>query len=202
MLRTGSRSAKIALVGCFWMTTVMGQGDELFHGYPMSGSIADPVAAYRWRPPETTSPSITAKPAGMPTLSGENESLPSYLQAPLGLPRGTYRPLETLPTLSPSVGVYRFRSISPEEQLRLMKPNEYTNREKAANSLGEIRFREAESETTFWSPDARFQHRFRPDERLSRDSHRHSGSTSPIIPTLGPAQSYAYPQFRRQNQDR
>ncbi len=75
---------------------------------------------FHWRP-------LTQEGYGLPAYQApkalehnvEPALLPPGLVNPPSLPRGVYRPVEEVRPISPQIGAFRFRTIEPDEQLRL-----------------------------------------------------------------------------------
>jgi hypothetical protein len=141
-----------------------------------NSSAAEVRPPLRWRPLESASQSAESAAAGQ--VSKGASSAFDYTDEPFGLPRGTYRRIEQRHTITPHLEGYRFRPISPEEQLR--------NRQRNTSS---VQTREADSSAQFFShrndqggfrqgPQAP-DFKFRPDPRLE-----HKGRDAPPRYTL------------------
>lgn len=153
-------------------------------------------SGYQWRPLDEQ---LADQGEKAHTFRGGSEILPSQSYPIYGLPPGTYRPLDGVNRISPQLGKYRFRAISPAEQSRNEKQERLRNQQIPDSTQTQFRFRGHDSTPTFWHPESTYQPLFRPDERFS---NRQSGQTYQTDP-YSPYQSYnppsLSPNFRRQD---
>jgi hypothetical protein len=115
-----------------------------------------------------------------------------YTDTPYGLPRGVYRPVEERHNITPHLQGYRFRPLTPNEQVRVRKRN-MDHQNEASRSAGVARPTYSPllpSERGFTGQESL---RFRPDKRLP------SISDNPLLNnTSDPEFTELYPptQFR------
>jgi hypothetical protein len=188
----------LLIAGAWIVSPSWGQGD-------VAGYIYKPVepnpnmdfsSSYQWRPADTQ------VHYDAQTFRGRAELMPGIRQSPADLPLGTYRPIEEVRILSPQVGEFRFRPISPEEQSRNLTAGSQAVEGYANTGRGQVRFREDEETPSVWSPEAKFKPRFRPDSRFSNNKNSQSLPSYPYPSHQYSAPNYSAPVFRQDILDR
>ena len=149
---------------------------------------------YRWRPFEgKEQPSVSQWPQSEAPVKQSVPDYQDYADTPMGLPRGVYRPVQERHEITPHHQGFRFRPLSPAEQVRIKKRNS-ANRD--AGKQRDIVFR-PQSQTAHGRDSTvsrQSRYRFRPDKRLDTIERRRvpSYSQEPAFTELYPA-----PVFRQ-----
>jgi len=189
LLRIGWLSLSCSLACFLSMTEAV--SDTRSYGFrPLDGAstsnstATDGASSFHWRP-------LTQEGYGLPAYqtpkalehNAEPARLPPNLVNPSSLPRGTYRPVEDMRPISPQMGAFRFRTIEPDEQLRLhgLNPVSPTGQQ-AQKRENRYRFRGDPVETKPNRPapivreGANRMMKYRPDRRFSDSDNRWSPS--------------------------
>lgn len=154
------------LLGIIVHGSVSPQDYAKSYTYPSAVPKTDFHSGYQWRPEET----FSQGEGNAPTFRGGAELLPGGTQSTFGLPPGVYRPLESQRSVSPQVGAYRFRSISPEEQSRPKRTESQVSKENYNPSSGYQGYSNDRSQP-FNAYERQQRYRFRPDERFPEEEY-------------------------------
>ncbi len=168
----------VSLMCLFGLGEVMaggGYADNQFRGHNRNGPVSQ-QNHYRWRPlNEEEKRSDSSVEAYRDTFQTPRPvySPPAmdYAETPPGLPRGVYRPVEERHNITPHLEGFRFRTLSPSEQLRIKRRNEEYN-QSTKPRRGESRRRFSFDDNSRFDANHQAGYRFRPDKRLD---NRHSG---------------------------
>ncbi|MES9826937.1 MAG: hypothetical protein ABW201_01565 [Candidatus Thiodiazotropha sp.] len=157
---------------------------------------------YRWRPlnEEETLIESSAEPdsARRPNQSIlYPSSIIDYAEAPPGLPRGVYRPVEERHTITPHMDGFRFRELNPDEQLRIKRRNEIYNQAWQPDR-SENRSIQSSGGYSHGQPEIRRQgaYKFRPDKRLEKKHGGNRGLFQPFPYNPAFTEAYQTPMFR------
>ncbi|MET0066155.1 MAG: hypothetical protein ABW076_07400 [Candidatus Thiodiazotropha sp.] len=143
----------------------------------------------RWRPLDSTETerqtphdnSSQAYTSGIPQYQ-------DYTDTPYGLPRGVYRPVEERHIITPHHKGYRFRPLTPNEQVRVHKRNtdQLQEMSRARNDRRPV-YTPRGADASAFSGQSGF--RFRPDDRLPSmtDSPSRSYPPNPEFTELYPS---------------
>ncbi|MCU7892148.1 MAG: hypothetical protein KZQ78_11260 [Candidatus Thiodiazotropha sp. (ex Ustalcina ferruginea)] len=161
-----------------------------------------PEDQYRWRPlngdMEYSGLTDQAFQGQGKDEPGYFSSVTDYADTPSGLPRGVYRPVQERHNITPHKEGFRFRTLTPSEQLRVKRRNQ-ENRQ-SPNRVEKNRSEKAPLNPYGAYTDAnnREGFRFRPDKRLDkkgRGSGRREDHTFPYDPAF--TGTYPAPIFRQ-----
>lgn len=188
--------AGLLIAGAWAGRPSWGQGDAAGYIYKSVEPEMDFTSSYQWRPADTQVQHDTQ------TFRGGAELVPGKRQPAIGLPPGTYRPIEETQILSPQVDGFRFRPISPEEQSRNLTVGGQTVGGHSHTGRGQVRFRADEDTPSVWSPDAKFKPRFRPDSRFPNNKNSQPFPSYPYQSHQYRAPNYSAPVFRQNIRDR
>ncbi|MES9968727.1 MAG: hypothetical protein ABW092_01755 [Candidatus Thiodiazotropha sp.] len=137
---------------------------------------------YRWRPLtdeddqlRVDSPAESFKQQQYPQ-SVYPSSVIDYAETPPGIPHGVYRPVEERHTITPHMDGYRFRTLTPKEQLRIKRRNEEYNQSKQPLA-SEKRIILSTDDYGLTETQHQKVYRFRPDKRL--DKKQNAGNWRP-----------------------
>lgn len=120
----------------------------------------------------------------------------------MGLPPGTYRPMDNMNRTAPQVGTYRFRTLTSDEKSRLDKIGQQHNADNQGRAQARLQFRGYENSSMRWSPGSFNQPYFRPDDRFANDRPTLTDPYHPYQSQHSPVPSYWSPLFRPEDQDR
>jgi hypothetical protein len=118
-----------------------------------------------------------------------------YADTPPGLPHGVYRPVEERHTIVPHMDGYRFRTLGPDEQLRIKRRNERYHQSWQPKQ-SEPRSSPSTGVYSYSEPQRQEAYKFRPDARLEKQIRRDWGrsDTFPYNPAF--TETYQTPMFR------
>ncbi len=130
-----------------------------------SGDYAE--SPVRWRPLDEDEITQQARDRatsyrGLPTRPPPYQD---YTDTPYGLPRGVYRPVEERHNITPHHQGYRFRPLTPNEQVRVRKRN-IDHQNEMSRSTGEARPTYSPRVSSGSGFTGQENLRFRPDKRL------------------------------------
>lgn len=181
----------LALIGLMLLVGVcraQGAGSGYFYPFPQP----DPGyrSGYQWRPSDDQQSFHDGDVrGGAELLTGEHQ--PEW-----NLPPGAYRPIKEPQTLSPQVGAYRFRIISPEEQSHYATSDSGKASPRRDPRPAQFRFRREDSNQNHRSPGMYNQPSFRPDEELSGGSQRPAAAYQQYKLPVYSDPVYSTPVFR------
>jgi hypothetical protein len=175
--------------------------DYQYHTQP-EGGLGFQQDQFRWRPlnedeeklrDESYNGSFRGQRQNQSTLYPP--SAIDYADTPPGLPQGVYRPVEKRHTITPHMDGFRFRTLTPDEQQRIKRRNEYFN-QSWQPKLSEIRVFPSADGYSYSEPPRQGAYMFRPDKRLD---NKRGGSWDrshdfPYNPAF--TESYQTPMFR------
>lgn len=156
---------------------------------------------YRWRPlnEEERRGELSAESFQEELQNQQSIYAPSavdYAETPPGLPRGLYRPVEERHSITPHKDGFRFRTLTPNEQLRIKRRNKaYKQVWQPIQNRNNPRLFSSDGYGHFES-NTRQDYIFRPDKRLDKklggDWERRD--TFPYDPAF--TEAYQAPMFR------
>ncbi|PVV13124.1 MAG: hypothetical protein B6D77_04750 [gamma proteobacterium symbiont of Ctena orbiculata] len=159
--------------------------------------------SYRWRPLNdeddqlhVDSPAESFNEQRQYRQSLYPSSVVDYAETPPGLPRGVYRPVEERHAITPHKDGYRFRTLTPKEQLRIKRRNEeYTQYQRPPGN--ESRMFLSTDSYGLTEPRRQKTYKFRPDKRLDKKQGGGNWGPRDLFP-YNPAFTDAYqtPMFR------
>jgi hypothetical protein len=177
--------------------------DYLPRSQPQQG-FAHQQDHFRWRPLNEDEENLRkdSSAAGSSTTRGQSQTVlypptfTDYADAPPGLPRGVYRPVEQRHTIVPHVGEYRFRTLGPDEQQRIKRRNERYNQSWQPKQDEPWSSPSSGGGYSYSEPQDQEAYRFRPDKRLDkkRDSNWGRSDLFPYNPAF--TEAYPAPMFR------
>jgi hypothetical protein len=182
------------VLGACLFGNVQGQDAAVTGKYLPAVPARDFYSGYQWRsdtgylPPETDAT----------RFRGGAELLPGRVESPVGLPPGVYRPMEEQRTISPQIGAYRFRSISPEEQARTDRAETSVSGPGANQAARQFDYRVNEHRSYGTTPTPQQSYRFRPDERFPNTGNRQRFRPYLSDPSQSYPSGYTPPVFRQE----
>ncbi|MES9973028.1 MAG: hypothetical protein ABW094_02130 [Candidatus Thiodiazotropha sp.] len=158
---------------------------------------------YRWRPLNEEEEKLIESSAEPDNARRPNQSTlyPSsvidYAEAPPGLPRGVYRPVEERHTITPHMDGFRFRELTPDEQLRIKRRNEIYNQAWQPDR-SENRSILSSGGYSQGQPEIQRQgtYKFRPDKRLDKKRGGNWGRSQSFPYNPAFTEAYQTPMFR------
>ncbi|MEW8289386.1 MAG: hypothetical protein AB2672_02575 [Candidatus Thiodiazotropha endolucinida] len=158
---------------------------------------------YRWRPLNEEEEKLIESSADSANIRLPNQSTlnPSsvidYAETPPGLPRGVYRPVEERHTITPHMDGFRFRELTPDEQLRIKRRNELYNQSwqpdrsdnRSIHSSGGYSHGQSEIQR-------QGAYKFRPDKRLDKKRGGNWGRSQSFPYNPAFTDAYQAPMFR------
>jgi hypothetical protein len=139
--------------------------DAQYHQQPSSYQLMRP---YRWRPLKKGKKRYTTKQLNTPSLNPSSvQGYQDYADPQRGLPYDAYRPVKKRHHLTPYYQGYRFRPLSPNEQMRVKK----RNREYEEQLSLEAYLYHSQQPVIYDRPQGDWPsqpYRFRPDKRLNQ----------------------------------
>jgi hypothetical protein len=176
--------------------------DYQFRSQPQDGVVYQQQDQFRWRP--LSEEETRHNNSSTERFKGREQnrsvlyppSMLDYADTPPGLPRGVYRPVEQRHTITPYQDGFRFRTLTPDEQLRTKRRNEYYNQS----------WQPRQSENRSVLPDSDFYrfsasqrqeaYKFRPDKRLEKNRGGNWGRSYAFPYNPASTEAYQIPMFR------
>ncbi|MEW8028125.1 MAG: hypothetical protein AB2806_10340 [Candidatus Thiodiazotropha sp.] len=158
---------------------------------------------FRWRPlneEEEKRVETSAEP-----FKGQHQNQPphypppviDYAEAPSGLPPGVYRPVEERHTITPHMDGFRFRTLTPNEQLRIKRRNEAYNQAWQPDRSENRSFMISDGYSQGYSEIQRKEaYKFRPDKRLDKKRGGNWGRSHAFPYNPAFTEAYQTPMFR------
>ncbi|MBV2126804.1 MAG: hypothetical protein KUF75_16765 [Candidatus Thiodiazotropha sp. (ex Ctena orbiculata)] len=158
---------------------------------------------YRWRPLNEEEEKLIESSADSANIRLPNQSTlnPSsvidYAETPPGLPRGVYRPVEERHTITPHMDGFRFRELTPDEQLRIKRRNELYNQSWQPDR-SDNRSIHSSGGYSHGQPEIQRQgaYKFRPDKRLDKKRGGNWGHSQSFPYNPAFTDAYQAPMFR------
>ncbi|MEW8232334.1 MAG: hypothetical protein AB2745_18575 [Candidatus Thiodiazotropha endolucinida] len=158
---------------------------------------------YRWRPLNEEEEKLIESSADSANIRLPNQSTlnPSsvidYAETPPGLPRGVYRPVEERHTITPHMDGFRFRELTPDEQLRIKRRNELYNQSWQPDR-SDNRSIHSSGGYSHGQPEIQRQgaYKFRPDKRLDKKRGGNWGRSQSFPYNPAFTDAYQAPMFR------
>ncbi|MEW8031452.1 MAG: hypothetical protein AB2540_01505 [Candidatus Thiodiazotropha endolucinida] len=200
-----------ALLWLVSLLCLVGLGDVLarepYADYQFRGQTQNRLGLqqdhYRWRPLNEEEEKLIESSADSANVRRPNQSTlyPSsvidYAETPPGLPRGVYRPVEERHTITPHMDGFRFRELTPDEQLRIKRRNEIYNQSWQPDR-SDNRSILSSGGYSHGQPEIQRQgaYKFRPDKRLDkkRGGNWERSQSFPYNPAF--TEAYQAPMFR------
>lgn len=157
---------------------------------------------FRWRPLSGDEDKLSNK-SSVGSFKGQRQnqstlyppSVIDYAETPPGLPRGVYRPVEERHAIIPHMDGFRFRTLTPDEQQRIKRRNEYYNQSWQPKQ-SENRSSPSTDGYSYSEPQRQGAYKFRPDKRLDkkRGGNWERSHGFPYNPAF--TEAYQTPMFR------
>jgi hypothetical protein len=145
---------------------------------------------FRWRPLKEED---KGQRQNQPTLYPP--SVVDYAETPPGLPRGVYRPVEERHNITPHKNGFRFRNLTPEEQLRIKRRNERYNQSWQLKQSENRSFPSSDG-YSYSEPQRQEVYKFRPDKRLDKKRGGNWGRSHDFPYNPAFTETYQAPIFR------